>query len=243
MRKIDILNEVYSEKQRRWACWQTDAPKSQRKLSKNKAWEMCKDVEHSKKNEETINPKMKKGDLIEYVYKNKTRLNENFDFDLPVIHYGNHTEKKFLLNYIENIRKSGMINMLMAYYMPGSEVAPSQILVWDKDEFYRFLFGKKLDPDYLKKSMSNDDYEDYEDDDDDDDDEDRDYEQENELLNVIEYLLNNKNKIRDTLINITIRQLSNDDDFDFDNMKLFNRKFSDMANSAIKMYMMTKGYR
>lgn len=241
MRKIDILKEVYTEKQRRWACWQTDAPKSQRKLSKNKAWEMCKDVEHSKKNEENVKPKMKKGDLIEYVYKNKFRLQENFEFNLPIIHYANNTEKKSLLNYIENIRKSGMINMVIAYYMPGSEVAPSQILVWDKDELYRFLFGKKMDPDYLRKSNLNYDY--YDDEDEDEDYDEDEQEKENELLNIVEYLLDNKDKIRDILINLTIRQLSENDDFDFENMKLFNRKFSDMANDAIKMYMMTKSYR
>ena len=237
MKKWDILKEVFSEKQRRWDCYQMNAPKSEREISKTKATEMCKDVKHSKKKDENIKPKMKKGDLVEYVNKNKTQLRENHNFELPIIKFANREEKSEILNYVEAIRRSGLINMVMAYYIPGSETAPSQILVWEKDELHRFLYGKKMDPEYLKKSSSNDMYfddeEEYEE-------EEEETDGDSELLNTINYLLDNKNKIRDILINLTIRQLP--EDFDYDNMKLFNRKFSDTANDAIKMYFMVKGY-
>jgi len=50
-RKSDELREVYSEKQRRWACVQANLPtnKRQKSLSKKEAEEMCKDVSISKK--------------------------------------------------------------------------------------------------------------------------------------------------------------------------------------------------
>lgn len=49
--KSEELREVYSEKQRRWACVQANLPtnKRQKSLSKKEADEMCGDVNISKK--------------------------------------------------------------------------------------------------------------------------------------------------------------------------------------------------
>jgi hypothetical protein len=80
MKKIDIIDEVYTEKQRRWACYQMDAPKSEREISKKNATEMCKDVKHSKKKNEIVKPKMKKKDLVEYI-NTKISLKEEGEND------------------------------------------------------------------------------------------------------------------------------------------------------------------
>lgn len=68
MEKSDELKEVYSEKQRRWACSQINTKKGERVLPKEKAIEMCKDIKHSKKN-----PSITKGKLVEYIL-NKSKL-------------------------------------------------------------------------------------------------------------------------------------------------------------------------
>ena len=50
------LNEVYSEKQRRWACAQTgDDFKGERSLSKEEAEEMCKGPMKKEQNNENYN--------------------------------------------------------------------------------------------------------------------------------------------------------------------------------------------
>jgi len=58
----NTIQEVYSEKQRKWACVQANLPanKRQKSLSKKEAEEMCRDTKISKKPmkeaEETITP-------------------------------------------------------------------------------------------------------------------------------------------------------------------------------------------
>ena len=142
MKKKDIVDEVYTEKQRKWACSQMNAPKSEREISKSNATEMCKDVKHSKKKkEESVNPKMKKKDLVEYISK-KLSIKENRD-DVFVVNEIPSPEKREIFRFFKHLRDSGLINMF------GSHV----ILNWTKQDLERWLYGQRSDIETLEEEI------------------------------------------------------------------------------------------
>jgi hypothetical protein len=192
MKKIDILDEVYSEKQRRWACWQMNAPKSEREISKSKATEMCKDVKHSKKKkEESVNPKMKKKDLVEYINK-KLSIKENTE-DVFYVSEIPSPEKREIFKYFKNLRDSGVINMF------GSHV----ILNWTKEDLHRWLYGMSKDIESIESEIEDLEYDNEEGE---NDSEIESLESQKENIN---YLLENKNKVRDILIRAAITRIEN----------------------------------
>ena len=93
---------------------------------------------------------------------------------------------KKVLAYLERLRLSGIINMYGA--------AP--ILNWAKDDLQRWLYGQRLDPESLEKQS--DDFNDYD----------------NEQLEHINYLLDNKQEIRDILIRIAMSKIEFEGDDD-----------------------------
>jgi hypothetical protein len=229
MKKIDIIREVYTEKQRRWACNQIDVPKNEREISKEKALEMCKDVKHSKK-DITIT----KGKLKEYINQKTKVLNEESKMGFPDLSFISSTDKKKIFKYLETLRRSGIINMIIGYFMPGSEITPSEILTYTKKDLYRFLYGKKLDPDYLRGKSKNNNYDDEDNDYEDNDYEDNDYEDNDyERIKDIEYLLKEKDEIRNIIINGTVSKLS-EMDFEDDDIyyKKLNREFIKVAHDC-----------
>ena len=143
MKKIDILNEVFTEKQRRWACYQMNAPKSERELSKTKATEMCKDVKHSKKKDENVKPKMKKKDLVEYINKKMINIVKENSGDIFIVTEIPALEKKEIFRFFEQLRQSGVINMY------GS----SPILNWTKEDLHRWLYGMGKDVESLESEI------------------------------------------------------------------------------------------
>ena len=191
MKKRDILKEVYTERQRRWACWQASLPAKERKegLSKEEAKEMCYDVEHSLR-KEYVTPKMKKKDLLEYI-KSKKVLNEQRD--VHVIPEFDRPDYSIVFRWLEKLRESGVINMFGCYPM----------LNWAKDDLYRWLYGQKQDPDSIKEQIEDLEYEN----------EDGDYDSEiqnlEEQLETIEYLLENKQAVRDVLVRAALKRIDN----------------------------------
>jgi len=157
------------------------------------------------------NPRMSKKQLVEYI-KNKTKkvvkkvtkdevVNEarnygrNFDpnkwpdFNEPGI-------KKALMQYLEAIRRSGVINMFGAY----------PILNWTREDLHRWLYGMGKDLESLESEME-DEYEseDWDGEYDDSEPENReDYE--SEQYRMVKYLLDNKDKIRDILIRVALKR-------------------------------------
>jgi uncharacterized protein YlbG (UPF0298 family) len=217
MKKIDILNEVYTEKQRKWACSQMNAPKSEREISKLKATEMCKDVKHSKKKKkETVNPKMKKKDLVEYINK-RVALKEDRDEVFYVSEIPS-PEKREIFIFFEQLRQSGVINMF------GS----SPILNWTKEDLHRWLYGMKKDIESIESEIEDLEY----------DNEEGENDSEIELLESqkenINYLLENKNKIRDILVRAAMTRIENSNG----NLELSNvqRVFEKIAGECFKMW-------
>ena len=216
MKKIDIINEVYTEKQRKWACYQMDAPKSEREISKKNATEMCKDVKHSKKKNEIAKPKMKKKDLVEYI-NTKISLKENGEVfivtEIPSV------DKREIFRFFEQLRQSGVINMFGSY----------PILNWTKDDLHRWLYGMGKDVESMESEIEELEY------DNEEGENDSDIELLQSQLEPIKYLLDNKNKVRDILIRGAMTRLENRGEEDPDLSKV-QRVFENLAKECFKMW-------
>lgn len=220
MKKIDILKEVYSEKQRRWACYQMNAPKSERELSKSKATEMCKDIKHSKKRDENVKPKMKKKDLVEYINsKMGNMLSEQPNDGVFIITEIPALDKREIFRFFEQLRQSGVINMFES----------SPILNWTKEDLHRWLYGMGKDVESLESEIEDLEYDNEE--------------GENDAsigvlqsqLENIKYLLENKNKIRDILIRAALTRLENRGE-ESPELPKVQRVFEQMAKECFKMW-------
>lgn len=233
MKKIDILNEVFTEKQRRWACYQMDVPKSEREISKTKATEMCKDVKHSKKKDENVKPKMKKKDLVEYINKKMINIVKENSGEIFIVTEIPALEKKEIFRFFEQLRQSGVINMF------GS----SPILNWTKEDLHRWLYGMGKDVESLESEIENleSEIEDLEYDNEEGEN-DGDIEMlQSELKNIrhllenINYLLENKDEIRDILIRAALTRLENRGDRDPEITKV-QRVFEQLSKECFKMW-------
>jgi len=207
MKKKDILKEVYSEKQRKWACWQANLSTKKRKkgLSKKEAKEMCTDVDHSLKQEEIINPKMKKSDLLEYIkhssVKKKSKIVKEQDrdrYDFPYLREMTGQDRRDIMKYLETIRQSGIINMYGA----------AAILNWTRDDLHRFLYGESNDPESIEGQIEQeeDQYDEY-----DEEGIGTDSQYLEKKLKLMNYLLDNKQKIRDILIRAALKRIDDTD--------------------------------
>lgn len=215
MKKRDILDEVYTEKQRRWACYQMNAPKSEREISKTKATEMCKDVKHSKKKDENVNPKMKKKDLVEYV---KSRKNINEQPEPFNIREMSRHDKNLIFRFFENLRESGLINMF------GSH----PILCWTKDDLERWLYGQSKDVESVESEIEELEY------DNEEGENDSEIEHLQEFLGNINYMLETKNEVRDALIRTALKRIENTTrNHDINNVQ---RVFEKLAAESFKMW-------
>jgi hypothetical protein len=232
MKKRDIIKEVYSEKQRKWTCWQSNLTSKKRKkgLSKKEAEEMCSDVDHSLKQEESTNPKMKKGELMEYINFKKNggvkklrkkdivkEARSRRTGDIHIIEEMDNHDRRDVMRYLEYIRESGIINMFGAH----------PILNWTKKDLHRWLYGQKLDPEYVEEQIEDlkNDYE---------DDNESEIDSLEEQLRILNYLLDNKQKIRDILVRTALRRIENQDgDMETSNVQ---RVFEKLAKESWKMW-------
>jgi 3'-phosphoadenosine 5'-phosphosulfate sulfotransferase (PAPS reductase)/FAD synthetase len=130
-------------------------------------------------------------------------------------------ERRILNAYLIKLRDSGLENMF--------GVAP--ILNWTKDDLHRYLYGKRMD---LESLESHGDYEDYWDGDEDDD-----TERNDELIEIIRYLLEKKQEIRDILIRAALRRAEADGG-EYSDSRITSY-FHRAANDALRMYMASFG--
>lgn len=223
MKKIDILSEVYSEKQRRWACYQMNTPKSEREISKSDATEMCKDVKHSKKKDENVKPKMKKSDLLEYINSKMGKtLTEQPDDEVFIVNEIPPLDIREILRFLGQLRKSGVINMF----------GPSPILNWSEEDLHRWLYGMGKDVESLESEIEDLEY------DNEEGENNGDITTLQSQLENIKYLLENKNKIRDILIRAALTRLENRGEED-PGLSKVQRVFEQMAKECFKMWTTT----
>lgn len=190
-------------------------------LSENKIVSLIKEKE---------NPRMTKKKLMEYiksskkVVKNTTKKNmikEQFqDFEVPE---GFSTrDLRFVVRYLETIRRSGLINMYEA----------SSLLNWTKSDLERWLYGQSKDLDSLEQQKEDLEY------DIDNAGEDRGmYESELESvedkIKIIEKLIEEKDAVRDALIRTALKKAENSGNY---SDKTIQRYFERAANEAFGVF-------
>ena len=149
-------------------------------------------------------PRMTKKSLMEYIKNPKKVVKKVIKKDMIKEQYENlevpegftGMDLKFIFKYLETLRKSGLINMFGA----------SPLLNWTKEDMERWLYGQKQDIEsieYQIEELKNDYEDDYE------DDNESEIELLEEQLRIINYLLNNKQKIRDILIRTALKRIEN----------------------------------
>src|SRR6056300_213909 len=207
MTKGDIIRKLISEKfaskaQQRF--FYAMADKDTKKGRKFKKWakEFSDDTDFddlpekvSEEEKETKNPKMKKGDLVEYI-NSKKNLNESpMDNRVVVIREISGPDFRIVVKWLEKLKESGVINMFGC----------SPMLNWTEEDLHRWLYGKKKDPESIEKQIEELEYEN------EDGDNDSDIERLESQLETINYLLENKQDVRDALIRTALKRVENTD--------------------------------
>ncbi len=216
MKKRDIVKGLINEKfaskaqQRFFYAKCDDASNKEEREWCDRAKEFSDDTDFDdipEKVKQKNNPKIKKGELMEYINFKKNGgvrkltkndiLREQYDgIEAHIIEEMTGQERRDVVRYLEDIRESGLINMFGA--------AP--ILNWTKDDLHRWLYGMSNDIESLESRIESlKDEDDYEDD--------NEYEIDSleEQLEIINRLLGNKQKIRDILIRAALTRIENGD--------------------------------
>ena len=213
MKKRDIIKGLINEKfaskaqQRFFYAKCDDASNKEEREWCDSAKEFSDDTPNFKNlpekvKKESTNPKMKKGELMEYINFKKSGgvkkilkkeiVKEQRDRGPQFVEEMNNYERRDVVRYLEYIRESGLLNMFGAY----------PLLNWTKDDMERWLYGQKQDIESIEYRIEElkDDYE---------DDNESEIESLEEQLRIINYLLNNKQKIRDILIRTAMIRIEN----------------------------------
>jgi|14BtaG_2_1085337.scaffolds.fasta_scaffold77875_2 hypothetical protein len=216
MKKRDIVKGLINEKfaskaqQRFFYAKCDDASNKEEREWCDRAKEFSDDTDFDdipEKVKQKNNPKIKKGELMEYINFKKNGgvrkltkndiLQEQYDgIEVHIIEEMTGQERRDVVRYLEDIRESGLINMFGA--------AP--ILNWTKDDLHRWLYSMSNDIESLESRIESlKDEDDYEDD--------NEYEIDSleEQLEIINRLLDNKQKIRDILIRTALTRIENGD--------------------------------
>lgn len=230
MTKGDIIRKLISEKfaskaQQRF--FYAMADKDTKKGRKFKKWakEFSDDTDFddlpekvSEEEKETKNPKMKKGDLVEYI-NSKKNLNESpMDNRVVVIREISGPDFRIVVQWLEKLKESGVINMFGC----------SPMLNWTEEDLHRWLYGQKKDPESIEKQIEELEYEN------EDGDNDSDIERLESQLETINYLLENKQDVRDALIRTALKRVENTDgNYETRNVQ---RIFEKLAKEAFVMW-------
>jgi len=207
MTKGDIIRKLISEKfaskaQQRF--FYAMADKDTKKGRKFKKWakEFSDDTDFddipekvTEDKKRTKNPKMKKGDLVEYI-NSKKNLNESPSGNRPiVVPEISGPDFRIVVQWLEKLRESGVINMFGC----------SPMLNWTEKDLHRWLYGQKQDPESIEEQIEELEYEN------EDGDNDSDIEMLESQLENIKYLLENKQAVRDVLIRTALTRVENTD--------------------------------
>ena len=231
MKKSQIVKKIISEKfaskaQQRF--FYAMADKDTKKGNKFKKWakefsddtdfdELPEKVSKKKKKKESVNPKMKKGELMEYINSKKT-MNENRGRNLHIVPELNRREFSVIVGWLEKLRESGVINMFGC----------SPMLNWAPEDLHRWLYGQKQDPESIERQIEELEYEN------EDGENDSQIESMTQQLETIQYLLEKKQAVRDVLIRAALQRIDNTDG----NHELRNvqRVFEKLAKEAFLMW-------
>ena len=213
MKKRDIVKGLINEKfaskaqQRYFYAKCDDASNKEERDWCDRAKEFSDDTPNFKNlpekvKKESTNPKMKKGELMEYINFKKSGgvkkilkkdiVKENRNRGPQIVAEMDNHDRRDVVRYLEYIRESGLLNMFGAH----------PLLNWTKKDMERWLYGQRQDIESIEYQIEElkDDYE---------DDNESEIESLEEQLRIINYLLNNKQKIRDILIRTAMVRIEN----------------------------------
>ena len=213
MKKRDIVKGLINEKfaskaqQRYFYAKCDDASNKEERDWCDRAKEFSDDTPNFKNlpekvKKESTNPKMKKGELMEYInfkksggvkkISKKDIIKENRNRGPQIVAEMDNHDRRDVVRYLEYIRESGLLNMFGAH----------PLLNWNKKDMERWLYGQRQDIESIEYQIEElkDDYE---------DDNESEIESLEEQLRIINYLLNNKQKIRDILIRTAMVRIEN----------------------------------
>ena len=229
MKKSQIVKKILLEKERKKSKihtkkWGRCFDKVSKKKGDEDAAAICtssigyKDSIYSKhRRKESVNPKMKKGELMEYINSKKT-MNENRGQSLHIVPELNRREFSVIVGWLEKLRDSGVINMFGC----------SPMLNWAKDDLHRWLYGRKMDLESIEDAIEELEYEN------EDGENDTEIERMREQAEIIEYLLEKKQAVRDVLIRAALKRIDRTNgDHETKNVQ---RVFEKMAKEAWLMW-------
>ena len=229
MKKSQIVKKILLEKERKKSKihtkkWERCFKKVSQEKGDEAAAAICtssigyKDSIYSKhRRKESVNPKMKKGELMEYINSKKT-MNEQRRGEIHIVPELNRKEFSVIVGWLEKLRESGVINMFGC----------SPMLNWTKDDLHRWLYGRKMDLESIEDAIEKLEYEN------EDGENDTEIERMREQSEIIEYLLENKQAVRDVLIRAALKRIDRTDgDHETRNVQ---KVFEKMAKEAWLMW-------
>ena len=229
MKKSQIVKKILLEKKRKKSKihtkkWERCFKKVSQEESDEAAAAICtssigyKDSIYSKhRRKESVNPKMKKGELMEYINSKKT-MNEQRRGKIHIVPELNRKEFSVIVGWLEKLRDSGVINMFGC----------SPMLNWTKDDLHRWLYGRKMDLESIEEAIEELEYEN------EDGENDSEIERMREQAEIIEYLLEKKQAVRDVLIRAALKRIDRTDgDHETRNVQ---KVFEKMAKEAWLMW-------
>jgi len=229
MKKSQIVKKILLEKERKKSKihtkkWERCFKKVSQEESDEAAAAICtssigyKDSIYSKhRRKESVNPKMKKGELMEYINSKKT-MNEQRRGKIHIVPELNRKEFSVIVGWLEKLRESGVINMFGC----------SPMLNWTKDDLHRWLYGRKMDLESIEDAIEELEYEN------EDGENDTEIERMREQAEIIEYLLEKKQAVRDVLIRAALKRIDRTDgDHETRNVQ---KVFEKMAKEAWLMW-------
>ena len=202
MKKSQIVKKILLEKERKKSKihtkkWERCFKKVSQEESDEAAAAICtssigyKDSIYSKhRRKESVNPKMKKGELMEYISSKKT-MNEQRRGKIHIVPELNRKEFSVIVGWLEKLRESGVINMFGC----------SPMLNWTKDDLHRWLYGRKMDLESIEDAIEELEYEN------EDGENDSEINNMREQAEIIEYLLEKKQAVRDVLIRAALKRI------------------------------------
>ncbi len=229
MKKSQIVKKILLEKERKKSKihtkkWERCFKKVSQEESDEAAAAICtssigyKDSIYSKhRRKESVNPKMKKGELMEYINSKKT-MNEQRRGKIHIVPELNRKEFSVIVGWLEKLRESGVINMFGC----------SPMLNWTKDDLHRWLYGRKMDLESIEEAIEELEYEN------EDGENDSEIDNMREQAEIIEYLLEKKQAVRDVLIRAALKRIDRTDgDHETRNVQ---KVFEKMAKEAWLMW-------
>ncbi len=229
MKKSQIVKKILLEKERKKSKihtkkWERCFKKVSQEESDEAAAAICtssigyKDSIYSKhRRKESVNPKMKKGELMEYINSKKT-MNEQRRGKIHIVPELNRKEFSVIVGWLEKLRESGVINMFGC----------SPMLNWTKDDLHRWLYGRKMDLESIEDAIEELEYEN------EDGENDSEINNMREQAEIIEYLLEKKQAVRDVLIRAALKRIDRTDgDHETRNVQ---KVFEKMAKEAWLMW-------